>query len=368
MDKEDESLSTFFCLKPMKKKNMKIFVCIPAILFITAGYKKRIRKLTAFSKLGFPIKRNHFSITAVCLLMLVFSCSSLAQTKHKPSAEAPFEFYKNLIFLEVKINGKGPFNMMLDTGTTPSALDLLTARELELDPKSSGQNAAGGGTGTNTFYDVKPLNISIGKLKARNIETSAGDLSAISNALGKPLHGVLGHSFLNNRIIQIDYPKRLVRFYSKPLKEVSNKQTNSSGTSILPFRYANDSILIDDILVNGSKVTALFDTGFNGNFNVMPMFISSLNLEDEFNNAKPKMAVGFKGKATSREGIIKTVKIGNLSIDSPSVIFWDKGTGHDTTTYGFTIGNGFLKDFIVTIDYQSSIIMLEKDRANFKSE
>lgn len=361
MDKEDESLFTFFCLKPMKKKNMKIFVCIPATLFITAGYKKRIRKLTAFSKLGFPIKRNLFSITAVCLLMLVFSCSSLAQTKLKPSAEIPFEFYKNLIFLEVKINGKGPFNMMLDTGTTPSALDLAVARELGLNPKSSGQNAVGGGTGTNTFYDLKPLNISVGKLKAKNIETSAGDLSAISNALGKSLHGVLGHSFLNNRIIQIDYPKRLLRLYSKPLHQVSNKQANSSVGTLLPFRYANDSILIDDVEIDGNKITTLFDTGFNGNFNVMPKFISSLNLREEFNNAKPKMAVGFKGKATSREGIIKTVKIGNLSIDSPSVIFWEEGTGHDTTSYGFTIGNGFLKDFIVTIDYQSSIIMLEKN-------
>jgi hypothetical protein len=236
----------------------------------------------------------------------------------------------------------------------------VTARELGLNPTSTGQNAAGGGTGTNTFYDIKPLNISIGKLKAKNIETSAGDLSAISHALGKRLHGVLGHSFLKNRIIQIDYPKRLLRLYSKPLQQVTNKQVNSSDRTILTFRYANDSILIDEVQINGNKITTLFDTGFNGNFNVMPKFISSLNLREEFDNAKPKMAVGFKGKATSREGIIKAVKIGNLSIAAPSVIFWEEGTGHDTTTYGFTIGNGFLKDFVVTIDYQSSVIMLEK--------
>jgi hypothetical protein len=324
-------------------------------------YQKRGRRLTTVSRVEFSIKRNLVSYPIVCLLMLALSCFSFAQAKIKPNAEMPFEFYKNLIFLEVKINGKGPFNMMLDTGTTPSALDLVTAKKLGLNPTSSGQNAAGGGTGANEFYDVKPLNISVGNLKAKNIETSAGDLSAISNALGKPLDGVLGHSFLNNRIIQIDYPKRVLRFYSKPLHQVSNKQANSLRGTILPFRYANDSILLDDVLINGNKVTTLFDTGFNGNFNVMPMFISSLDLEEEFNHAKTKMAVGFRGKVTNREGIIRRVKIGNLSIDSPSVIFWEKGTGHDTTSYGFTIGNGFLKDFRVTIDYQSSIIMLEKD-------
>jgi predicted aspartyl protease len=325
------------------------------------SYKKRKIKLTAFSKMELFITRSLISITAICLLMLALNSSSLSQPRLKPNAEVSFEFYKNIIFLEVKINGKGPFNMMLDTGTTPSALDLETAKVLGLNPISSEKNATGGGTGTNTFYDVKPLNITVGKLKAKNIETSAGDLSAISKALGKTLHGVLGHSFLNNRIVQIDYPKRVVRFYSKPLHQVSNKQAESPRRTVIPFRYTNDSVLINDVLINGNKITTLFDTGFNGNFNVLPMFISSLNLEEEFNKAIPKMAVGFRGKASSREGIIKTVKIGSFSVNSPSVIFWEKGTGHDTTSYGFTIGNGFLKDFKVTIDYRNSSIMLEKD-------
>lgn len=37
----------------------------------------------------------------------------------------PFEFIRNEIVVQVKVNGKGPFNMMLDTGTDPSAIDLF---------------------------------------------------------------------------------------------------------------------------------------------------------------------------------------------------------------------------------------------------
>ncbi|MSV29555.1 MAG: hypothetical protein EXQ52_12555 [Bryobacterales bacterium] len=42
--------------------------------------------------------------------------------------ETPFTFHRNEIVLQVKVNGKGPFNMLLDTGTNRSAIDLATAR------------------------------------------------------------------------------------------------------------------------------------------------------------------------------------------------------------------------------------------------
>ncbi|MGI8542006.1 MAG: retroviral-like aspartic protease family protein [Aridibacter sp.] len=309
------------------------------------------------------MKRKPLFISAVCVLILACACISLAQGKRVKIAEASFDFHKNLIFLKVKINGKGPFNVMLDTGTNPSAIDSATARELGLKLKATGEKAAGGGTSANAVYDVEPVSVAVGKLKAKNIEISAVDLSAIGKAIGKPLHGILGHSFLNNRVVQIDYPKRLVRFYSKPAGRTPSKHSSAANQTTLPFRYANESILIEDVQVNGKKVTTLFDTGLNGVFAVMPSALSALDLEEEFNVAKPAKSVGFSGASTSRIGTVKTVKIGILSVDSAAVVFWERNTGHDTTSYGFTIGNGFLKGFIVTVDYRNSVITLEKPRA-----
>jgi predicted aspartyl protease len=300
---------------------------------------------------------------AICFLILLCACISQAQIKSRHIAEAPFEFHKNLIFVEVSINGKGPLNMMLDTGTDPSAIDLTTAKQLGLKLKATGQKAVGGGTGTNEVYDVAPVSVAVGKLKAKNVEIVGADLSAISKALGKPMHGVLGHSFLNNRVIQIDYPKRLVRFYSKPTRQALNVQSSRANQTVLPFRYANESILIEDVEINGRKATTLFDTGLNGVFAVMPAAIQMLNLEEEFKDAKSAKSAGFNGASTTRVGKVAQVKIGNIFVESPSVVFWEKGTGHDTTSYGFTIGNGFLKDFVVTIDYRNNVITLEKQVA-----
>ena len=150
------------------------------------------------------------------LLALVCCFSSFAQTSSKSqTVEVPFEFYRNEIVLQVKVNGKGSFNMMLDTGTDPSAVDLKTAKEIGLKLNPIGQQATGGGTSVNLTYETELLLVEVGSLKAKNVEALAIDLSKISERLGKPLHGILGHSLLNNRIVQIDYPKRVVRFYSK---------------------------------------------------------------------------------------------------------------------------------------------------------
>src|SRR5262245_44678517 len=80
----------------------------------------------------------------------------LGQSNSKESVvEVPFDFVSNEIIVQVKVNGKGPFNMMLDTGTDPSAIDLTTARELGLKLNAVGKQGTGGGTGVNLAYATR---------------------------------------------------------------------------------------------------------------------------------------------------------------------------------------------------------------------
>lgn len=67
-------------------------------------------------------------ILLCCLLVTVFVSSAEAGGKQQ-AVEIPFDFYRNEIILQVKVNGKGPFNMMLDTGTDPSAVILLRPKK-----------------------------------------------------------------------------------------------------------------------------------------------------------------------------------------------------------------------------------------------
>jgi predicted aspartyl protease len=295
------------------------------------------------------------------LLLAVASFCSLAQGKNTKEQviELPFDFYRNEIILQVKVNGKGPFNMMLDTGTDPSGIDLTTARELGLKLQPTGTSASGGGTDTNlTYYTKLPL-VEVGGFAVKNVETLALDLSKISTRLGKPLHGVLGHSVLNGRIVQIDYPNRVVRIYSQSPFSKAAEQSNTAKRTVLRFRY-DDNVLVDDVLVNGKKLVANIDTGSDGTFKLTPAAVSYLGLQDEFDRARVSTTLGFNGSSENREGAVSNVTVGGISVDAPAVVFFGKGTGRDKKPWGINIGNAFLKDFVVTIDYRSKLITLEK--------
>lgn len=296
----------------------------------------------------------------VGLLVMVGSIVSPAQVRGKQQVvEVPFDFYRNEIILQVKVNGKGPFNMMLDTGTDPSAVDLNTAREMGLKLHPLGKPATGGGTDVNlTYYTELPL-VEVGSLNVKTVVALAIDLSKVSERLGKPLHGVLGHSLLNGRVVQIDYANHIVRFYSQPLFSKATKQTNTPKRTLLSFRY-NDNVLVDDVLVNGKKVIANLDTGSNGTFNLTPAAVSYLGLDEDFERAPVSTDVGYNGVSQNREGKVNSVTVGGISVNAPAVIFFGKGTGRDKKPWGINIGNGFLKDFVVTIDYKSKLITLER--------
>ena len=294
-----------------------------------------------------------------CLLLLVACLCSLAQVKSNDQAvEVPFDFYRNEIILQVKVNGKGPYNMMLDTGTDPSAVDLTTARELGLKLDPLGMQGRGTGTGVNLSYETRLPLVEVGGLIVKNVEAAALDLTKISERLGRPLHGVLGHSLLNGRIMQIDYQNRVLRFYSRPPFSKTSRQLNTSKRTVLSFRYA-DNVLIDEVFVNGKKVVANLDTGSDGTFKLTPAAVSYLGLEEDFRRARVSASVGFNGVSENREGKISNVTIGGISADAPTVIFFGKGTGQDKKAWGINIGNAFLKAFVVTIDYRSKQVTLE---------
>ena len=299
-------------------------------------------------------------ITQLLLCCLLITVGCFARVRGQQVVEVPFEFVRNEIIVQVKVDGKGPFNMMLDTGTDPSAVDLATAKELGLKLSSAGGPVTGGGTDRNLAYVTKFPLIEVGGLTAKNVWTAAIDLSKVSERLGKPLHGVLGHSLLNGRVVQIDYPNRVVRFYSQSPFPKTAKQENTSKRTVLRFRY-DDNVLIDDVFVNGKKVVGNFDTGSSGSFSITPAAVSYLGLEEEVKQAKVSTSVGYNNLYENREGKVSKVTVGAISIDAPTVMFFPKGTGYDKRPWGVNIGNVFLKDFLVTIDYRSKLIILERN-------
>jgi predicted aspartyl protease len=275
--------------------------------------------------------------------------------------EVPFEFYRDSVIVQVKVAGKGPFNMLLDTGVNPSVIDRETAKEIGLKLSTQGEQGSGSGTEVNLNYATSLPIVELGELRAINVEALATDLAKMSKTLGKPLLGVLGYSLLKDRVVQFDYPKQRARFYASSPYPNAAPASNNSHRTTLRFAY-HDDILVEGILVNGKKITATIDTGSNGTFQFTPGAITRLGLEKEAGEAQPSHSVGFNGTAQNRKGTVRNITIGGISVDAPDVVFFNKGAGYDDAEWGLRIGNAFLKKFVMTLDYQKKILTLERPK------
>ena len=128
--------------------------------------------------------------------------------KAKP-VTLPFELVaSNHMVVQAKINGKGPFRLVFDSGAPISLLGNRAAEEsgtIAKDaPKSFLMAMRGEGT-------IKALEV--GDLKAKDIPVIVLDhptLKALGGFLGRPLDGIIGFTFFARYRTTIDYQAKLM--------------------------------------------------------------------------------------------------------------------------------------------------------------
>ncbi len=150
-------------------------------------------------------------LVTLSIAVLVFPAWTAAQDKKEPAKKIviPFELIKTQhMVINVKVNGKGPYRMIFDTGAPDSLVSNKISKEAGLAPKGGGLPLFGA-RGNAIMKDIE-----IGDLKASNISTMVMDhptVQAISNFVG-PLDGIIGFTFYARYKMTIDYEKKEMTF------------------------------------------------------------------------------------------------------------------------------------------------------------
>ena len=302
-----------------------------------------------------------FSVAAVFALAFLATVASTTRAQQqKPPVEVPFEFVHNQIVVQVKIAGRGPFNMLVDTNTDPSAIDEKTARELGLSIGSSGAPASGSGTEVNTTYPTMLPTVELGGIAAKQIPAATIDMSKIAARIERPIAGVLGFSFLKDRIIQIDYGNLKLRFFAESPYPRIQMAPNTVNTIAMNFRREEGDVIIDSVFVNNEKMRATLDTGSSGSFSLTPEAVALLGLDDDAAEGKTETAVGYNGQYERKNGVLKSVRIGRYSAEGVQASFFPPKTGHDNRPWQLNIGNAFFQDFVMTFDFKNKVVVFER--------
>jgi Aspartyl protease len=297
--------------------------------------------------------------TAVAFAVLAAALSFVGETGGQgvidTALQIPFSFEHNEIIVQAAIGQKGPYAMLLDTDTNPSVVSLALARSSGLALRKIGGQISGGGADRPDVYLTKLPRVGLHGSSPKDLQAIALDLEQMSSRLGTTIDGVLGHNFLSGNVVEIDYPNRLVRIGKRPTSALP-------VVASLPFRYDDDSssLVVDGAMVNGKKVSATIDTGSDGTFKLTPAAVDALGLTEAARNGTPDASVGYKGITQNTLGRIEEIVLGDIGLHSVEVVFFAKGTGRDQKPWGVNIGNGFLRDYIVTVDYPRKLITLQR--------
>ena len=275
--------------------------------------------------------------------------------------EIPFDFLHNQIVLRVMLNGQGPFSFILDTGTRGTAIDLHLARDLGL-PLGTQAVSQGVGAGRSGGRSTTFVELCVGSIVVRRLDAAVFDLSGVSRTLGRPLHGVLGFSFLDSRITQIDYFTRRIRFFAEsPFPP--NVPRNDAKAISFPMQFRANSVLpvLENCHVNGMRLTLTIDTGSSLGLVLFPRSIERLGLAELARSGIPMDAAGYLGEARLTKGWVKSVVLKTIDLGAVEVAYVRKGYSddEDPERRGGSVGNAILQDFVLTLDYPARLVTLQ---------
>ncbi len=136
----------------------------------------------------------------------------------------------NHFYVEVKLNGEGPFRLIFDLGAPVTLLSNKAAKESKTISPNKRPSFLMGMQGEGTVKEMQ-----FGDSRASNIPVMIFDhpaITAMSEILGKRFDGILGYTFFARYRTTIDYEKK--RLWFEPVRE-----STENVVAALPDRMMN---------------------------------------------------------------------------------------------------------------------------------
>ncbi|HKD02635.1 MAG TPA: aspartyl protease family protein [Terriglobales bacterium] len=300
------------------------------------------------------------------LVMLVASTVSRGQSPvtakvsiaagSKTSTTLPFELIDNRVFVEVHLNGRGPFHFILDTGANGFSLTDTTVQKLGLKMEDAG---VASGVGEKTVHVSKAhlREAQLGNLQFRDLETEVLPGGDAVNVFGtKPVDGVVGLEVFQRVVVKHDYVRRVLTF------SLPDKFDYRGAGVIVPFERPRQIPVIDAEL-DGVRGKFGVDTGARSSLLLYTPFVDENRLREKYGaRLEGVTGWGIGGPVRSLLARAAELKIGNVVVRDLVVRLSTQKHGLTTSSaMAGLIGPDVLSQFDVTFDYSRSRIIFEKN-------
>ena len=209
---------------------------------------------------------TQFRTTALTryLILLVFSSFTCAEGPAAPSTLSAIHFRSprgSAIVVPVYMNDNGPFDFLLDTGSTITFIDPELLRSLRLNVIEGGTVTAL--TGKTTIPLAIAQTVNVGPLTQSKVELGVRDLAGLREVDSK-IRGVLGQNVLRYADYLIDYRNGTIEFdFGGSLAAVLDGERVSTTRLETPDNpnYWNTEVPVTLAESNPHAINLILDTG-----------------------------------------------------------------------------------------------------------
>jgi hypothetical protein len=279
----------------------------------------------------------------------------------KTSSTVPFELLNNHIYVQVKLNGKGSYRLLCDTGGANVVTPEL-AQELGLKPEGALQGR-GVGEKSEDIGLVKVQTVQVGDASIANQVFAVFPMGSFASAEGVPQFGLIGYEVFKRFVVKVDYENNLLTFTAPTAFRHEGK-----GVAV-PFQF-NGHIPQVDGEIDGIPGKFDLDTGSRNSLSLLAPFVEKHGLKARYT---PKVegvtGWGVGGAARALVTRAKVLRLGSVQVENPVTELSLQKQGSFVSPYvAGNVGTGVLKRFNITFDYGRQQVIFERNANDSKPD
>jgi hypothetical protein len=307
-------------------------------------------------------KNKQAFLTLLLLSGIFIGTPSQAESKFsiadgKTTTKLPFELIDNRVFVEVKLNGRGPFHCILDTGNGDFAIVDDVAQRLGLKVAEAGQESGVGEKKVSTGQ-TQIAKVQLGDLQFEDLEATVLPNLDLGNVFGKKsVDGIVGLDVFQQVVVKHDYIHMVLTF-TLPDK------FNYRGSGVIVHFDRPRQIPVVDAVLDGVRGKFGIDTGARSSLLAYGPFVDQNKLKEKY-DAKLEGVTGWGigGPVRSLLARAKEVRIGEVVVRDLVVRLSTQKTGLTTSSaMAGLIGPDVLSQFDLTVDYSRNRLIFEKNK------
>jgi len=277
-----------------------------------------------------------------------------------PSTTVPIRLSENHVYIDVMLNGKGPYHFIFDTGGG-NIVDTDVAKEIgALGGGSLQVSGVGNTTEASSFATIKTLQVG-GATVTNQVFAVLPVRKGVGISTGMPTDGVIGYEVLSRFITTFDYGNDTVTFnmpvtYKPP-----------AGASVVPITQ-NQSVPQFACTIDGVPTTCTLDTGARDSVTLYGPFLqANPNVIPAKLTATGVNGFGVGGPALGRLGRLQSLAFGGFNLANLIGDYTTQTEGaFAVPDLGANVGGAVWKRFTMTLDYRALTMTLTPN-SNFNN-